>query len=125
DLVVDREVLSQADPQIGMQPFEEPFGHRIGEHLFHSFEALVLGSQAISMTNEEGSAVDMELLRGMVNRDAQFLLKIAVHPKVVVAHKITDLYAHIGEFGKFSQGSGKAFGHHGSVLEPKIEEVAH
>lgn len=61
----------------------------------------------------------------MIDRYIELFFKITIHPKVVVAHKIGNLYAHVRKLGQFAQGSGKTFGDDSFVFEPKIKKVAH
>ena len=107
-----------------MQRTEQRLARTAVEYTAQELEARVGIAQSVAVREVEHLVVNLHCLRLRVYRHAAFVVQIAVGPDVVVARKEVHFYAHVGEFGYFSEEARVAFGHDIAVFVPEIEHVA-
>src|SRR5205085_10742965 len=104
---------------------EEPVAGLVAEYFFDELIAMVARSQPITMAHQEFFMVEFKRSRLKINRDIKFLLKIILHPHIMVSYKELNGYAGIRDVSKFAEDAYISFWHNFPVLVPEIKKVAH
>lgn len=119
------EKLGHPCAEIGMEPRKRPLTKRVPEYPLDEFIAVVVGPQAVSMSDKERLPPKRAYHRRSVHGDTQFTGKVIKHPHVVVAGENMDGQPAVAELGQFSKKADIPPGDYMPVFEPKIEQVAY
>src|SRR4051812_17472678 len=83
-------VIGQSHSYIWWQNTKEPLAYGTAKYLLHHLITMIARPQSIAMSYPEFFIIEFEGLGFKVYRNIQFLLKIILHPHIVIAYKEMD-----------------------------------